>query len=108
MYENENARDLVIPYMPSDPFSNLKSAVTRRAYDGTDIGQGERVDIETAIILYTKNAAEICGFAGLGMLAPGYSADFAVLSEDIFSIDPACIDEVSVRETYFCGEKVFG
>lgn len=94
--------------VPSNPFPNIKSAVTRRAYDGTDIGQEERIDIETAIILYTKNAAEICGFTGLGQLKPGYSADFAVLSEDIFSIDPARIDEVFVKETYICGEKVYG
>ena len=94
--------------VPSDPFPNIKSAVTRRAYDGTDIGQNERIDLETAIILYTKNAAEICGFDGLGQLKPGYSADFAVLNKDIFSIDPARIDEVCVKETYICGEKVYG
>ena len=59
-------------------------------------------------ILYTKNAAEICGFAGLGQLKPGYSADFAVISEDIFCIDPHRIDEVCVKEIYICGEKVYG
>lgn len=94
--------------MPSDPFPNIRSAVTRRAYDGTDIGQDERIDIETAIILYTKNAAEICGFAGLGQLKPGYSADFAVLSEDIFHIEAPRIDRVFVKETYIRGERVYG
>ena len=93
--------------VPSDPFSNLKSAVTRRAYDGSDIGQDERVSIETAVMLYTKNAAEICGFTGLGQLRPGYSADFAVLSEDIFRIDPDRIDQVQVEETYMGGRRVF-
>ena len=93
--------------VPSDPFPNLKSAVTRRAYDGTDIGQSERVDIETAIMLYTKNAAEVCGFAGLGQLAEGYSADFAVLSEDIFTADPDRIDRIRVEETFIRGERVY-
>lgn len=92
---------------PSDPFVNLKSAVTRRAYDGTDIGQSERLDIETAIILYTKEAAEVCGFEDLGRLIPGYSADFIILNEDIFLIDPDRIDEVSPEETWICGEPVF-
>ncbi len=93
--------------VPSDPFSNLKAAVTRRAFDGTDIGQKERLDIETAIILYTREAARVCGFARLGQLKPGYDADFAVLSEDIFTIDPQRIDRVSVEQTWIRGERVF-
>lgn len=93
--------------VPSEPFSNLKSAVTRRAYDGTDIGQSERIDIETAIMLYTRNAAEVCGFEGLGQLAPGYSADFAVLSEDIFAVEEDRIDQIRVEETYIGGERVY-
>ncbi|MBQ1472068.1 MAG: amidohydrolase [Eubacterium sp.] len=93
--------------IPSEPFSNLKSAVTRVAYDGTDIGQSERVDIETAILLYTREAAEVSGFGGLGMLAPGYEADFAVLSEDIFSIPASRIDQVTVEETWMNGEQVY-
>ena len=93
--------------MPSDPFPNLKSAVTRRAYDGTDIGQSESVDIETAVMLYTKNAAEVCGFSDLGQLAEGYSADFAVLSEDIFTADAERIDRIRVEETFVKGERVY-
>ncbi|MBQ9015979.1 MAG: amidohydrolase family protein [Firmicutes bacterium] len=93
--------------VPSDPFSNLKSAVSRRAYDGTDIGQDEKVDIETAIRLYTAHAARVCGFGGLGQLAPGYSADFAVLSEDIFTMDPDRLDQAQVEETYIRGRRVY-
>ena len=92
---------------PSDPFSNLKAAVTRRAYDGTDTGQGERIDIETAVILYTRTAAEVCGFARLGQLKPGYDADFVILSDDVFTIDSDCIDTVAPEETYIRGERVF-
>ena len=93
--------------VPSDPFPNLKAAVTRKAYDGTDIGQDERIDIETAVILYTKEAAEICGFGRIGQLRPGYRADFAVLSEDLFSINPDRIDQIRVEETYINGEKIY-
>ncbi|MCI7678681.1 MAG: amidohydrolase [Clostridiales bacterium] len=93
--------------VPSDPFSNLKSAVTRYACDGTDIGQDERLDIETAMILYTKESAKVSGFAGLGVLKPGYAADFAVLSDDLFTVDPMKIDEVRVEETYIGGERVY-
>lgn len=94
--------------VPSDPFPNIKSAVTRIAYDGTDIGQDQKIDMETAIMLYTAEAAEISGFKGLGRLRPGYLADFAVLSNDIFSVDPDDIDKIKVEQTYIEGEKVYG
>ena len=41
------------------------------------------------------------------MLAPGYEADFAVLSEDIFSIPASRIDQVTVEETWMNGEQVY-
>ena len=93
--------------VPYDPFTNLKAAVTRRAYDGTDTGQKERIDIQTAVMLYTKNAAEVCGFDGLGQLREGWAADFAVLSEDIFAIPPEEIDRAVVEETWIGGERVY-
>ena len=93
--------------VPSDPFPNLKSAVARRAYDGTDIGQDERLDIETAVILYTKEAAEVCGFGNQGMLKAGYRGDFTVLSEDLFAIEPSRIDQVQIEETYIGGALVY-
>jgi cell division ATPase FtsA len=37
--------------VPSDPFANLKAAVQRKAYDGTDIGQDESIDIEGTLSL---------------------------------------------------------
>ncbi|MDD7036003.1 MAG: amidohydrolase [Firmicutes bacterium] len=93
--------------VPSDPFANLKAAVTGRAWDGSDMGRDERLDIETAIRLYTAEAAEVCGFTGLGRIAPGYSASFAVLSDDIFGVDPERIDEIRVERTYIDGERVY-
>ena len=92
---------------PSDPFVNIKAAVTRRACDGTDIGQEQRLDIETAIILYTKEAAEICGFGHLGQLSPGYSADFVVLSDDIFRVNADQIDQVYAQETWINGKRIY-
>ena len=58
-------------------------------------------------LLYTRQAAHTCGFAGLGQLTEGYSADFAVLSKDIFSIDPEETDTVKVEATYIEGQRVY-
>ena len=47
------------------------------------------------------------GFPDIGMLAPGYRADFAVLSDDLLRIPPEEIDQVQVDETYISGECVY-
>ena len=91
---------------PSDPLVNIRAAVTRIAYDGTDCnncnGADERIDIETAIRLYTSEAAKTIGLHDLGRLAPGCRASFVVLDKDILSDDTA-----QVTETYINGEQVY-
>jgi predicted amidohydrolase YtcJ len=92
---------------PVDPFVSLKAAVTRLAYDGTDTGQDERVDISIAITLYTRAAQIITQIPDIGQLAPGYHADFIVLDEDILNINADKIDQVRVEETYMAGKLVY-
>ena len=91
--------------VPSDPFSCIKGAVTRIACDGTDCGSSQKVDIETALKLYTKESAEISGFKDTGILKPGYFADFIVLDRDILNIPADDIDKVMVEQTYIEGER---
>lgn len=93
---------------PSDPFACLKGAVTRLAWDGTDCGQRHKVDIRTAIDLYTAKSAPMLGFTKLGMLKPGYFADFVVLDRDILEIPADEIDKVKVVGTFIDGECVYG
>ena len=93
--------------VPSDPFPCLKGGVTRKAWDGFDCGQGEKVDMETAIVLYTREAAKVAGIPKVGQLKAGYHADFAVLSEDLLEVDPDRIDQVYVLQTYSNGMKVY-
>ena len=75
--------------VPSDPFPCLKGGVT------------------PAIQLYTREGARVAGIPEIGQLKAGYHADFAVLSEDIFAIDPMKLDQVFVTATYVDGEKVY-
>lgn len=93
--------------VPSDPFPCIKGAVTRKAYDGTDCGQAEAIDIRTAVCLYTREAAKAAGFGVLGMIKKGYEADFIVLDKDIFEIPPEEIDNVKVKATYIGGNCVY-
>ena len=43
----------------------------------------------------------------LGQIKEGYLADLVVLSDDIFSIDPNTIKDVSVTRTISRGRTVF-
>lgn len=92
---------------PSEPFANLKGAVTRKAWNGEDCGQRHRVDMETAIKLYTAEAGPIAGFTDIGMLKEGYQADFIVLDRDILAIPAEETDQVRVDGTWIGGEKVY-
>lgn len=92
---------------PVNPFVGIKAAVTRIAYDGTDTGQDQRVDVPTAITLYTRAAQEITRIPDVGQLTPGYHADFIVLDQDILAIRPEEIDRITVEETYMGGSLVY-
>ncbi|MEH7155480.1 amidohydrolase [Neobacillus drentensis] len=92
---------------PVNPFVGIKSAVTRQAYNGADTGQEQRIDVATAILLYTKAAQEITRIPEVGKLAVNHHADFIVLEKDIFDMDLDKIDTVSVSKTYMGGELVF-
>lgn len=92
---------------PSNPFSTLKAAVTRIAWQGTDCGQDQAVDLETAIQLYTRESAQTGGFAKLGMLKEGYQACFIILNKDIFTTVPEQIDTIRVDKTYIDGICIY-
>lgn len=92
---------------PVNPFVGLKAAVTRKAYDGTDTGQDERIDIATAIELYTRAAQQMTRIPDIGQLKPGYHADFIILDQDILEISPEQIDQITVEETYLGGQLVY-
>ena len=93
--------------VPSDPFPGLALSVTRRAADGTDCGAQNRVAIADALRLYTLGSARAAGFPNTGMLAPGYAADFAVLSDDILAVPSEAIHSIRVIRTYIGGECVY-
>jgi predicted amidohydrolase YtcJ len=93
---------------PLDPLSGIDAAVNRRTIDGKN-PQGwqpqQRISVEAAVRAYTVSNA-YAGFQEqrVGCIAPGCLADFVVLSQDIFSIDPARITAARVLRTVIAGE----
>lgn len=92
---------------PANPFVGMKAAVTRIAYDGSDTGVRQAIDVATAIVLYTRAAQQITGIPNVGQLAQGFAADFIVLDRDICNIPTHEIDQVTVEQTYIAGQLVF-
>lgn len=90
-----------------DPYVNMLAAVTRQAYEGTDCGTEQAIDIQTALELYTRESARIAGFADMGMLRVGYKANFVVLNEDILTIESSKIDRIRPEATYIRGDSVY-
>ncbi|MFN2186803.1 MAG: amidohydrolase family protein, partial [Anaerolineae bacterium] len=84
----------------------------RRRADGSPGPEGwipaQRITVTEAVHAYTLGAAHAAGEAHLrGSLSPGKLADVAVLSSDIFAIEPSGILDARVTMTVFDGRIVF-
>ncbi len=96
---------------PINPLEGIYAAVTRRTRDGKNPGgwyPEQKITVEEALRCYTVNSA-FSGFQEnvLGRLKPGMLADFVVLSEDLFSIPPERIKDVTVLRTIMNGKEVY-
>ncbi len=94
-----------------NPMLGIYAAVTRKTLAGKPEGgwfAEERLTVEEAIRAYTLNTA----YAGFeehmkGSVTVGKLADFVVLSDDLLTIDPDDIKDVTVRATWVGGERVY-
>lgn len=93
--------------VPFDPFIGIQAAATRIAYDGTDLGQAEKITVEEAIRMYTAEGAYVLGIRDRGILKRGYAADFTVIDRDILRIPPEEISQIKVCQTFIDGVQVY-
>jgi predicted amidohydrolase YtcJ len=96
---------------PMDVRQGLYAAVTRRTLDGANpVGwvPEEKIELEEALRAYTVGSAK-AGFMEekVGTLEEGKFADMAVLSNDLFEMDPVDIPRVHVDLTIVEGEVVY-
>jgi len=96
------------PCGPYQPLLALQSCVTRTGYDGTPLGLSQRVTPQEALALYTTSAAYASDeHEYKGRIAPGYLADFVVLSDDPLTADLSTLGGIAVRATYAGGAQVW-
>ncbi|MHA1985665.1 MAG: amidohydrolase [Promethearchaeota archaeon] len=96
------------PCSPFPPLMAIHALVNRKTKAGIDIGESQKISVIEALKLYTINAAyhsfdeEI-----LGSIEPNKLADFAVLGEDILTINPERIKDIPIFMTIINGKIIY-
>lgn len=112
------------PVTPApNPFYAIEAGVTRNIYRASTFGvedishpdapdyllnKEERASVADMIKAFTINAAySRFQEALIGSLEPGKTADFIVVNQDPFAVDPLEMENIQVTQTYFKGKLVF-
>ena len=99
------------PVAPFNPMTGIAAAVLRQTTDGANPNgwmPEQRVTVEQALTAYTAtNAYAAFQDDRLGVIAPGYIADFVVLDNDLLRMDPQKITDVKVLRTVVGGRERF-
>jgi hypothetical protein len=99
------------PVAPLSPMLAVYAAVTRATLDGRNPGgwvPAEKLTVDEALRAYTAGSA-FAEFqeAQKGTVAPGMLADLVLLSEDILTVAPERIRDLTVRWTMVGGRIVY-
>jgi len=100
------------PVESVNPFYGLHAAVTRRRLDGSPSPKGwhpeQKISLKQALDGFSKNPAAISSRGSrLGQIKTGYKADFLILDQDPFKLDPQKIAQIKPAATFIEGKCVF-
>ena len=98
------------PVESPNPFFGLHAAITRQDHNNEPPGgwfPEERMTHEEALLSFTLDAAYAAHQEDLlGTLEPGKKADFILINEDLFEMDPTGIWDIEVAKTWVGGRLV--
>ncbi|SDB94334.1 hypothetical protein SAMN05421734_10353 [Pelagirhabdus alkalitolerans] len=97
------------PIETVNPLSGIQAFVERRStIDGVAYTKDERINVFQAISLYTNGSAYAIGKEKeRGYILPGYTADFTVLNNNPFDVEPSEIEQIPVNQTIINERIVF-
>ena len=88
----------------ANPFHGIWCAMTRTTRLGTVLSPDERLDLQSALRMYTADAAYACHLPDRGSLVPGRLADFVVLGADPFSVAVDDLPSIAVDAVSLGGD----
>ena len=95
------------PIVEVNPFENIRLAVTRKTKDETFTPELS-IGLHNCIKAYTiNNAYSNFNDDAIGSIKIGKVADFIIMEDDLFEINPDDISKAKVWKTYFNGEEVY-
>jgi predicted amidohydrolase YtcJ len=93
-----------LPMGPADPLTLAWCAVNRRTHSGRIAGPEQRISVHDALRAITIEAAYSWRMENeLGSIAPGKVANFTVLGEDPYAVDPEQLHRIPVLATVYGG-----
>src|SRR5258705_5183581 len=93
---------------PFDPRMAIQGMATRTGWDGQTWGANQRISVEEALRVNTINGAYNSHEEAIkGSITPGKLADFAVLSDDLFTVDKQKIKDLQIVRTLVVGNTVY-
>jgi predicted amidohydrolase YtcJ len=96
---------------PLNPMWGIFAATTRRTLDGKNPNgwfPAEKITVAEAVKAYTNGSAYAEFQENVkGTITVGKLADFVILSDDIFTIDPVKIEKVKVLKTIMDGKIIY-
>jgi predicted amidohydrolase YtcJ len=117
MFAHKSFLDYGIPVAPAsdytpgpyEPLMAIQSMVTRKDFDGRIWGPNQRISVDQALQICTRNGAYASFEENIkGSITAGKLADFVVLADDPHEIDADEIKNIEIVRTVVGGTTMYG
>src|SRR5699024_8475337 len=96
------------PVTPISPLFSIWCSVNRLTRNGVVLGEEEKIDVNTALKSMTIYGAKMMGIDNItGSIEVNKKADFVVLNNDPFKVDPIELKDIKILSTVIDGKEEY-